>query len=284
MTYPVLTDQVELGLSRNIQHLNKDNFNLLLKLFLTDLDNLEQTAFELVNQIDIDIATGYWLDLIGKIVGISRAGYNDVEYRKRIKTKIGVNTSDGTPNNIINIIKLATDSTSSILREYYPAYFISVINAADDVSGYVYDLINDIKPVGVGFELIQNNSGGEFVPAWEYPSQLLTNFNILLNDGSDPYSIILLDDGIIDDPATIEEYKILLDSGTDDNNTLLLDDGLDSTDILIAEDAFSDLEGILASGYELIYVTDTAFSKLHWEGDVDNYGILTQNIYSQTKN
>lgn len=168
---PTLIDQVELGLSRNIDFLDKENFNKLLKLFLEEIQELEVATLAIADQKNINTAIGAWLDYIGSLVGQPREGRTDEEYRAALLLKIAANSSDGTPNTIIDITKQYTGSSSSKIIEYYHATFVNVIESTlcTNFEGY-FSLVEQIKPVAVNAVLVNNINGNRFTPAWRVPS------------------------------------------------------------------------------------------------------------------
>jgi hypothetical protein len=50
--------------------------------------------------------SGQWLDILGGIVGQPRSGMSDEEYRKWLKIRIKLNRCHGTPEEVINIVRL----------------------------------------------------------------------------------------------------------------------------------------------------------------------------------
>lgn len=78
------------------QYFNQPNAKGEIENSATMFGNIKETADELLEQYDIDQATGKTLDLIGALVGIKRTEpeFNDDDtYRFFIKVKIAKNTS-----------------------------------------------------------------------------------------------------------------------------------------------------------------------------------------------
>lgn len=200
---PTNIDQVVKGLSRNIDHLDKENFNKLLSLFLEQIQNLQEDTIEIADQKNIDTAQGVWLDWIGKILGERRNGKSDVQYRNALKLKIGVNSADGTPNNIIDLTKQLTNAIDSKVLEYPIASFFSVITTDSLLDGSAWQLVDDIKPAGVSVTVIHNLDGDRFVPAWDRQDILLPVEEPFLLDNGD---LLLLDDGLDIDNFLLLSY------------------------------------------------------------------------------
>jgi len=181
---PQLIDQVGQGLSRNIDFLDKDNFNKLIQLFLEQVQEIEVATLSIADQKNINTAIGVWLDYIGRIVGEDRKSRNDTEYRSALLLKIAANSSDGTPNVIIDITKQYTNVTDSKVIEYFPAYFFNVLQIPDLAStDGLYKLVDSIKPAGVGVTVVNNIDGNRFVPAWITSGYYPLEQTLLLTSG-----------------------------------------------------------------------------------------------------
>lgn len=190
---PQQIDQVEKGLGRVISSLQeKENFNKLLEIFLIETQQLEDENISLAEQKNLAIATGVWLDYIGGIVGEDRRGRTDVNYRSALSTRIGINTSDGTSDNVIALAKAHTNSTSSKIIDYHPAGFFSVVNGTEGLGTSLHALIEGTKPTAVSAIVVSNYTGNRFVPAWIDQSAFTTVEEALLLDGDE----LLLDDGL----------------------------------------------------------------------------------------
>lgn len=195
---PTLTDQVELGLSRNIDFLDKENFNKLLKLFLEEVQELEVATLAIADQKNIQTAIGEWLDYIGKIVGQPREGRTDEEYRSALLLKVASNSSDGTPNTIIDITKQASGATSSRIIDYFPASFFNVLELPDGVStAGLTKLMDQIKPAGVSVTMVNNVDGNRFVPSWKNLAGDETNTEYAYLDWAELVGLEVVSGGIL---------------------------------------------------------------------------------------
>lgn len=133
----------------------------LLSALSKQLDGVQQFFSEINLLRSVDTAAGVQLDGIGDIVCLSRAdalslsagamSMGDETYRKWLKYKIAVNTSNGTYADIMNAVKMLVGNNRVGYRESpsYPA------TAILDVSGLEYediltaDLLRKIKAAGV---------------------------------------------------------------------------------------------------------------------------------------
>ena len=67
--------------------------------------------------------------MLGRIVGEPRQGATDADYRLRVRASIRVNRSDGTIEDVIDVVRLLIGpvllpSATIKLTEYYPAAFV----------------------------------------------------------------------------------------------------------------------------------------------------------------
>ena len=205
---PTVIDQVDKGEERIIESLSgKENFTKLVSLFLKQVQEIEVQNHTIAGQKDIDVAEGVWLDYIGAIVGLERQGLSDEDYRLAIRTKIGINTADGTPNVIIDLIKQHAAATDVKLVNYYPAGFSVSNNGTRGQDHTLYNLVQGIKPAGTAVDVIHNEGGVCFVPAWlNSNAETTVDADFLLDNGD----FLLLDDGVDE-----EDFLVILRSPDD---------------------------------------------------------------------
>ena len=71
---------------------------------MTQIQDLEDSSFEVLLNRWIDTAVGVQLDGVGAIVGEAREGRGDDEYRLAIKARIQINFSEATPEDILTAL------------------------------------------------------------------------------------------------------------------------------------------------------------------------------------
>lgn len=81
----------------------------LLEVYVGSLQGLEDAFFELLDILSIDDTEGVGLDKIGALIGCGRQDDIDSRYRIRLKAQVRVNASHGTPQNIVDIVRLLVD-------------------------------------------------------------------------------------------------------------------------------------------------------------------------------
>jgi hypothetical protein len=136
MSYPVeKTTQIDemKGLLLS-QFSNSPNILKWIEIWGDQVQELEAEWFDLIESLGIDTAYGYGLDLIGKEVQELRQGKNDADYRNAILTKIFINNSSGTPEEVISATKQITGASNVYYSEQYPAGVVLEIIGAEYVS------------------------------------------------------------------------------------------------------------------------------------------------------
>lgn len=101
------------------QYKDKPNFDSFIQTFANAFQELETAIFQVLN-LSLNNATGKTLDKFGERVNMPRpltgsASTDDEKYRALIYAKIGVNRSNGTWTDIINILKLL-EASNLILK------------------------------------------------------------------------------------------------------------------------------------------------------------------------
>lgn len=152
------------------QFKHRPNLEALISALVSQIQDVENSAFDLYLERWVDSATGVNLDNLGELVGQPREGRLDGEYRRWIKARILVNRTNGHGDDLIRIAELVLGTLENFeLIEYYPAaYNIVVTNYPDDPQT-LFDIFFAAKPAGVGFILEVSESSPEdlfrFAPA-----------------------------------------------------------------------------------------------------------------------
>lgn len=119
-------DSIEFLLS---QFKGKEKVEGLIQASVSDLQEIENDIWQWRDSMNIETAGGVFLDFIGALVGISRSGREDEEYRTRIYAQIGINTSHGTLDDIASVFNLLTGGTRTDIVERYPCVITLTVNA-----------------------------------------------------------------------------------------------------------------------------------------------------------
>ncbi len=122
MSIVKITDHIIAAKKRLLeQYKGKARMEALIEALVTPVQPLEDAFFQLLEERYLETSVGFQLDRLGDIVGISRDGLNDDQYRLRIRARIFVNVSNGEPETLILVYKLLTLSNLVILEELFPA-------------------------------------------------------------------------------------------------------------------------------------------------------------------
>lgn len=149
MTVTQKTTHITEGLARLLgQFSGSSNLRNLLTILLTQVQSIENDVAAVAAGLTVSTATNYQLDIIGAIVGEARAGRSDASYRPRILSRIGINISNGHPDEILEIMT-ATLGHSLTLTEYPPGAFELRTYIDPSAIADVMDVLGDLKPAGV---------------------------------------------------------------------------------------------------------------------------------------
>lgn len=163
----VQKDVVERGINQLLhQFKNKPRVVTFLTATLNQLQESEDSKFDLLNNRSIYTATGQSLDLSGLIVGQERLGRSDEEYRASILQKIAISTSNGTPNKLLQILQILTNAENIRLWEHYPANVILYSDNPEGDMNVVRQTLQTAAPAAVGnVGVIHDPTGLGFAPA-----------------------------------------------------------------------------------------------------------------------
>ena len=134
MSYKKKTSHVEEGVANlTSQFKDKPKIVALVSIYLRQIQDVENAASDLLTETNLDNATGIHLDNIGVIVGESRTGRSDLQYRTAIRARILLNTSNGTMEDVIALaISVAGAPVTITVTEFFPAGFVAHINEPID--------------------------------------------------------------------------------------------------------------------------------------------------------
>ena len=119
-------DGLELLLS---QFQNKPRLAGVLCAFLESVQEVEDAAWQLLTERDLDSAVGAQLDQLGRLVGEERQGRTDGQYRPFVRARILINRSNGRGEELLTILRVVLgDAVALRLREEYPAAFTVVVS------------------------------------------------------------------------------------------------------------------------------------------------------------
>lgn len=149
MSIPVKIDQVEVGLKRLLEQFrDSPNITKILTVYLSAIQKLEDTSFQLLEERNVHDAVGVNLDNIGKLVLEPRRGRTDEEYRVAILLRIAIFSSVATPEDLIQTLKVISEEGSEIRYwEHYPASSVLYTNSPT-LPNKLAEAINLATPAG----------------------------------------------------------------------------------------------------------------------------------------
>lgn len=198
-------------LARLAEEFRKPRIMSILRGEAAQYQAIEDACWQLLTEFGVDSATGWALDVLGRIVGEPRQGALDADYRLRVRARIRVNRSDGTIEDVIEVVRLLIGSVllpSAVIKltEYYPAAFVLritglIINPTQaQICG---SFINQARGAGIGsgFGWQQTTDADAFVTATSSPltvASLVGATSVTVADTSDfpATGTIVIDDGL----------------------------------------------------------------------------------------
>jgi hypothetical protein len=102
-----------------IQFYEKPVVTELIKQYVTQLQISNDQVFDIIDNLNVNTATGYLLDCVGSYVAVSRNFDDDETYRARIKRRALIASSEGTPNQLLDLLSVTTEGATKIW-EHYP--------------------------------------------------------------------------------------------------------------------------------------------------------------------
>lgn len=108
---------------------DKTNLQKVLFVVAKEIQELEDQNYLLKTMRSLNDAEGVQLDGLGEILALPRnSGESDDNYRERLKFQSFINNSNGTPEEVIKVIKFLTDASKVWYHEYYPAAYQVMTN------------------------------------------------------------------------------------------------------------------------------------------------------------
>lgn len=130
------------------------NLQKLIRAIVTPVQELQDVNYELETERWLSSAVGQQLDEIGIILGLPRnLDESDSDYRERLQFQIFINTSSGTPEEIIRILKTLTNATFIGYLDSPYAFFQLETNGLTfpDPPNDLNDAIFKASPAGVNY-------------------------------------------------------------------------------------------------------------------------------------
>jgi len=137
------------------------NLQKVVKALCMEAQVLNEQQQLLITMRYLNTAEGVQLDGLGQILGLPRVpGQTDQSYREDLQFQIFVNQSNGTPEEVIFILKYLTEASKVWYDELYPAAYEMATNGLVGLDAVRFpgtnpsdlvDAIQNVSPAGVSF-------------------------------------------------------------------------------------------------------------------------------------
>ena len=132
------------------QYEGKHYLNSLIDTLVQQLQDIELASHQVLDERFIMSATATQLDKLGELLGVARGYRTDYEYRRLLAAMSIINRGGGTPQNIVDAIKIVYNPIFITYNEPETATF-SVFAVREQPMVGVIQLLKNIKPLGVRF-------------------------------------------------------------------------------------------------------------------------------------
>ncbi len=155
MAGELIDDLEERALERlPVQHRGKTNITLMIETHTGPIQDLENVMQDMLTQRSVDTAVGTQLDIIGKIVGQPRDGFDDDDYRRLVRARIAANRSQGTTHDILTVQRgvFPEPEASLIITMQFPAAFalrVAHLAITDTIASIAAGFLVDTVSAGV---------------------------------------------------------------------------------------------------------------------------------------
>ncbi|AFC22586.1 hypothetical protein phi1422_0066 [Bdellovibrio phage phi1422] len=215
-----------------LQYRDKPKASATVKAYVNLLIS-GQLPLAVQNAFDIETAVGKQLDVIGKIVGVTRDGYtfseaivlNDDDYRKMIKMKIFLNNSDSSLYSIQNLIALYFQGLMKVY-DYQDMSMSYALSSAFGSQDLVEVFINKgllPRPMGVGLGATIYHPTMKFFGFRTYQAENPNAFPFNTYDNYNEQAPWLLYAYAVNATTTVDEL-LLTEDGV---NNIITEDGED---------------------------------------------------------
>lgn len=162
----LISDHEDINIGRITERFKQTDVEKFTVILSKQVQELEQTFYDLLTKRGLDTAEGEQLDKIGEILNTPRAGFNDENYVIRLKAAIIRYNSKGRPEDIISAFSLLTQAEQVIYGEVYPAKIrLTAVNSINPVGtkDEIRNAMEGAKAAGVGVDIIISTNDTPFV-------------------------------------------------------------------------------------------------------------------------
>lgn len=156
MTITRIDDHEEQALDLLLdQYSDRPRIRALLASYVRRCQELENAAWDVIVKRTLDNAADAQLDTLGKIVGASREGLADTDYRTIIQATIRARTSRGYADDLLAVTRLMLGGDVPFdYQELYPATALIQVSAVPVFTPALFrKLLTLAKPAGVRLDI-----------------------------------------------------------------------------------------------------------------------------------
>lgn len=135
-------------------------FKELVKIYLEEVQEIEDCVADIQLQKNLDFAVGYQLDVIGENLGKRREGLDDSTYRETLRIQRVINAGEGQFDTALLLWKNLTGSNTATLYEDYPAG-ISLYSDVGAPPLYKLNLFTNSLPITVTASITSSYSADD---------------------------------------------------------------------------------------------------------------------------
>ena len=146
------------------QYLSRGETKKLVSFDSDQFAELDRLVDKTSDQYDLDRAKAVLLDRLGKLVNESREGNDDELYRLLIRLRVLLNTTNGSINDIIKVIKFIFSSETVHIQQNYPAG-ITILHDGENPSINFNKYISQVVAAGVSYDTRELFNYIEHMPA-----------------------------------------------------------------------------------------------------------------------
>lgn len=139
------------------------NIKSLLEIVLAgQVQDLEQTTYDLWEKCLLENAEGAQLDQYGRIVGQSRMDLSDDEFRRMILVRVQINLGKGEATRVISVMTQVLDDTfryAWLAPAWYQVFWVSGTPISGSWMAFVLETLMELTPAGVGWYGVEAPTG-----------------------------------------------------------------------------------------------------------------------------
>jgi hypothetical protein len=145
------------------QDLDRPRLRALVEALAHGAQLLEDQVWSLIAGRVLDTAMGAALDQLGELVGVTRGGLDDPEYRAMIEVQVYANRCLGVTDDLIHITQLMTAPSTVRHTTLYPGGGTIMIHRETFMgaarAARVGRILRSVCPAGVALEIVESVPG-----------------------------------------------------------------------------------------------------------------------------